>query len=133
MKYIVTIQQTRPLTIYFSIYNTQENREVRYVPRLLTPLGYFIRLKILNIVDQIVYESKRPKIKLKLHPSRSESYLALDPGYAYGVVLVLDELDLQKGAYLLQLEYSNIPFTGFPGHPIGELHYEATLQFKVEQ
>jgi hypothetical protein len=132
MDYIVAIQQTDPLTIHFSIYNMPDNDEAIYIPRLLIPLGYFIRLKVLNVVDHVIYESKQPKIKLKLHPYKPESYLSLDPGYSYGVILILDEIKLRHGTYMLKVEYSNRRFTGFQGHPIGEICYETSVRFKVE-
>lgn len=134
MQYLAAITQARPLTVNFSLYNPPDSDGPLYVPRLLTPLGSFVRLQVTDAREQVVYETERSKIKLKLDPSKAESYYSLEPGYTYGAVFELDkeELALPAGEYQLQLTYSNLQFQGFEGHPIGELRHETTLPFRSE-
>lgn len=68
-------------------------------------------------------------MKLKLDPSRAASYLELEAGYSYGAVFVLDDLKLLSGDYHLDIAYSNSPFQGTFGVPVGALAYHSVLPF----
>src|SRR5437870_872365 len=93
MQCLVAITRTRPLTVHFSLYNPPGSEGPVYIPRLLVPLGAFVSLKVTDLLDQVVFETFPPKLNLKLHPSRPESYFALEPGYTYGVVLEAKDAD----------------------------------------
>src|ERR671923_3084039 len=99
MQYLATIAGTRPLAIHFSLYNPPESDGPVYVPRLLGPLGAFIGIEVMDAARTSVYQSKKPKLGLKLHPARAESYHILDPAYTYGIVLTVADLRLAPGDY----------------------------------
>jgi len=132
MQYLVALTQTRPIAIHFSFYQPPEREAPVYVPKLLGPLGAFVQVEVRREKKGVVYQSQKPKINLKLHPSRAESYHLLEPGYTYGIVLQVEELQLEPGDYQLYLSYSNLPFQGFPGYTLGELSYSTTLSFQVD-
>lgn len=136
MQCLVVVTSTKPLNFHFSLYNPQEDSSdsdgAVYVPRLLAPLGTFVSVQVTRADGQVVYESARSKIKLKLDPSKSESYYALDPGYSYGIVLEVeeDDMNLPPGEYQMHVVYSNLQFQGFAGHHIGEMSYHTTLPLR---
>jgi hypothetical protein len=131
VQYLATITQTTPLTIHFSLYNPAESEGPVDVPRLLGPLGYFVSVEIMDENHQVVYQSYPPKVKLKLDPSRPESYQVLEPGYTYGIVLKVEDFQPAPGDYQLSVAYSNQNFRGYPGHELGEMAYRATLSFHL--
>jgi len=131
MQALATITHTDPLTLHFSLCNPPDSGESVYVPRPLGPLGYFVAIVITDQDDQIVYESDKPKVKLKLHPSRPESYLSLEPGYTHGILLTLDDVQLAPGAYQISMAYSNQEFRGFPEYSLGEMTLDTKLKFQV--
>jgi hypothetical protein len=131
MDNLLTIIQTDPLMIHFCLHNPQKSAEPDYVPRLLGPLGFFIRIQVTDEEEQTVYRSTIPKVNLKLHPSKPESYQLLEPGYTYGIVLAVEDVRLDPGNYRLHLTYSNLEFRGFPGYSLGELKFANTLAFDV--
>lgn len=131
MNYLTTIIQTSPLTLHFGFHHPAESESPVSVPRLLTPLGYFVSIVITGEKKQIVYESDRPKVKPKLHPARPESYLQLEPGYTYGVMLEVEDFQPARGVWQMTVTYSNREFQGFAEHPIGELIYQTNLAFKI--
>lgn len=133
MNFLVMINQTRPLTIHFSFYNPYTSDGAVYIPRLLGPPGAFISITVSDTTAQrVIYQSTKPKIALKLNPSKAESYYALEPGYTYGIMFVVERLHLSPGNYRLDLKYSNVPFYGFPEHPVGEITYQTTLPLHID-
>ena len=131
MDYLVSIVRPSPLVIHFSFHNANGDAMPAFVPRLIGPLGYFISLEITAENGAVVYETFKPKIKLKLHPDRQESYLALESGYTYGSVLTVEDFSPSPGAYRIALAYSNEGFRGFPGHALGEMRYRTEMAFEV--
>jgi len=131
MHYLAAITETSPLTFHFSIHNPGEANGPIYVPKLLGPFGYFIEVEAKDTEDQTVYRSTKPKVRLKLHPSRQESYYALEPGYTHGIVFQVEEMGQAAGDYHLKLTYSNMEFTGFSGHSLGEMSFETILPFHI--
>jgi hypothetical protein len=132
MKYLVAVLQATPLMIHFSFHHQEAAAAVAYLPRLLRPLGYFVSVKITDSQDAVVYASDKPKIKLKLHPERAESYYALEPGYTYGCVLTIADFTAQAGNYHATVTYSNQDFRGFPDHNLGEMSHTARLTLRVD-
>ena len=132
MDYLVAITHTSPLTLHFSFYNTPDGKETIYVPKLLEPIGYFIRLVIARANGEEVYKTYKPKVNLKLHPERPESYQPLSPGYTFGYVLIVEGLTPEPGKYTISLVYSNEEFRGFSEHRLGAMSYEALLTFQVD-
>jgi hypothetical protein len=130
MDYLVSITKTNPLTLHFSFYNPDEAEAVVYVPRILGPLGYFITLEISDQYDEVVYETQKSKINLKLHPERESSYHALEPGYTYGNVFEVEDFVPVPGTYHIVLTYSNEEFKGFADNPLGAMTYETKLSFE---
>ena len=131
MQYLAVILQASPLTIHFGFYNPEDSEDPCYVPRMLDPLGYFVSLDVRDGKTS-VYRTERPKVRLKLHPDRAESYHALEPGYTHGIVFEIDDFEPDPGSYSLKLTYSNRQFNGFPGHPLGEMTYKATLPLYID-
>ena len=101
MRYLVTLAGVDPLTLHWSLYN--DGAAPVYVPRLLTPLGAFVALTVRDAGGALVYQSETPKLKLKLDPRRAASYLALEGGYSYGAVFILDDLALHPGDSRLEV------------------------------
>lgn len=131
MHYLAAITETRPLTFHFSIHNPGDANGPICVPKLLGPFGYFIEVEAKDAQDKTVYRSTKPKVRLKLHPSRPESYDFLEPGYTHGVVFQVDEMGQVAGDYNLKLTYSNMEFRGFPQNPLGEMSFETILPFHI--
>lgn len=131
MQYLVSITRILPLTIHFSLYNPHDSDGPVYIPRLLGPLGYFVSLEITDEDNKVVYHSEKPKAKLKLHPSRSTSYQALEPGYTYGIVFEVEDFRPTPGRYEISIAYSNQEFRGFPGNELGQMTYLTKLSFNA--
>lgn len=127
--YFVAILDTRPLMLHFSPYNPVDATKPVLVPRLLTPLGAFVKVTILDQDGATVWETSQPKLGLKLHPERRESYLELEPGYSHGVVFRLEGIEVPAGPCEMQVCYSNGLYTGPREQPVGELAYNATVPF----
>jgi hypothetical protein len=121
LELLVAVVATRPLTVHVSLHNPATAAGPVLVPRPLTPLGAFVTLAVVDGRGSVVWESRRPKLGLKLHPDRRESYLELDPGYSHGVVVRSDGVTLPDGPCELRVSYSNGPYTGPSEAPIGEL------------
>jgi hypothetical protein len=132
MRYLVAVTETHPLSIHFSLHNPPGSDEAIYVPKPLGPLGAFVRVAVEDADGDVVHRTVIPKIRLKLDPNKAESYLVLEPGYTHGVVLTVEGLRLEPGDYRLRVEYSNLPYRGFAGHPLGELAHDVTLPLRVD-
>ena len=107
---LLHVLRGRPLTLHFSLLNpVGAEREVR-VPATLVGL---VALAVTDTDGRPVYEQERPKLKLKLDPAKPESYLALQPGATFGVVLEIDRDDLwlDPGMYTVRADYESGPFT----------------------
>lgn len=132
MEYLVSIIKTSHLIIYFSFHNPEHSAETAYVPRLLEPLGYFITVEIFDQDNNQVYQTYCPKVKLKLHPSRSKSYQAIEPGYTYGIAIEIGDFTPKPGIYKVSINYSNKEFRGFTGNPLGEMTYQTSHFLKID-
>src|SRR5688572_9383502 len=113
MRYLVAVTETHPLSIHVSLGNPPGSDQAIYVPRPLGPLGAFVRVVVEDAGGDLVYQSGTSKVRPKLDPDKAESYLALDPGYTHGVVLVVEDLRLDPGDYRLHVAYSNRSYRGF--------------------
>jgi hypothetical protein len=131
MHCVAMITQKQPLTIYFSLYNPADASAVLYVPRMLVPVGAFVKIEI-KAGDQVVHATRQPKFSPKLPPDRQEAYVALDPGHGYGVVLAPEGVSLPRGDYAIHLTYSNLQYRGFSGHEIGEQRGEIVVPYRVD-
>jgi hypothetical protein len=131
LRYLTIITETRPLTIWFCICNPPGSGEPITVPRPLTPIGAFLRIEVFDQDGQVVYHTDPPKMKLKLDPSKAQSYLTLEPGYTHGVMAEIADLRLPAGDYRLRLAYSNLMFTGTRERPLGELRHETSVGFRA--
>jgi hypothetical protein len=98
---------------------------------VLAPLGLFVSIEVLDRDEQVLYESSRPRVKWKLDPADAESYQTLQPGYSFGVVLVVDGVDLRSGEYRLRLAYSNKPYLGTADRPVGRLAFKTEHRFSA--
>lgn len=99
------------------------------VPRVLLPLGAFVRVQIVDAHGATVYETNQPKFTPKLSPDSPEAYVAVAPGSAHGERFVLDGAVLPAGDYEIRATYSNLYFQGPKGNPIGEQRCTATLPY----
>ncbi|BAK37252.1 hypothetical protein MLP_42380 [Microlunatus phosphovorus NM-1] len=120
---LVEVLDTDPLRLHVSLQLPDAAAEPVWVPRLLRPVGAFVRVDVRNTAGDSVFATDVPKFKPKLKPSRNDSYLPLDPGYSYGTVLNLDlDLDeITRGAYLIEVSYTNLVYQGTEDRPVGEL------------
>ena len=114
---LLRILSGRPLRVHFSLVNPPETEQPVRVPAVLGPVGAFVELQVRDADARLVYETERPKLKLKLDPRRPSSYLALQPGYSFGAVLELDpdELWLEPGDYLVRSSYDSHEYSGPEG------------------
>ncbi|WP_188931010.1 hypothetical protein [Puia dinghuensis] len=103
-----------------------------YVPRSLKPLGAFMQVKVRDSKGAIVYETQLPKFAPKLEISHKASYVAIDPGYSYGVLLECETAQLPTGEYRVEVSYSNLQFRGFPGNFIGDQKCHSSITVTVE-
>ena len=131
MMCLATLLTTRPLVLQVSLFNPQEALGPIFVPRSLQPLGAFIRLQLTDFRSTIVHETSLVKFAPKLHPSRPESYVALEPGYIYGAVFECPIPELSPGDYRLKIRYSNLEFQGYPGGEIGKQQCDTSLNFTM--
>jgi hypothetical protein len=107
--------------ISFNLYNASDAEGPVFVPRLLLPFGVFIQARIDDNVGQTVYESPVTKATFTFDPASDTSYQELQPGYAYGAIIELDDADLAPGRYALHVDYTNRQYRGTPAKPVGEL------------
>jgi hypothetical protein len=130
---LLHVVRGRPLTVHASLANPPGAEEDVRVPALLAPLGAFWALAVTDADGRPVYETQRPKLKLKLDPASPESYVVLRPGATYGVVLAVDRDDLwlEPGEYTVRASYGNGDFTGPAGDPIGRQACSATAELRV--
>lgn len=131
MHCLATITQKQPLTIYFSLYNPADAGAVLYVPRVLLPVGAFVKVEIRS-GEQVVYATRQPKFSPKLRPDKQEAYVALDPAHGHGVLLELEGVSLPRGDYMIHLQYSNLQYRGFTGQELGEQHGESIVPYHVD-
>lgn len=131
MHCLIMVAAVQPLTLNFSLHN--DSNLPAYVPRLLTPLGAFVSVKIRDAKGIVVYHTETPKMKLKLDPLLDASYLEIEAGYSYGAVFVLDDAILVPGDYHLDIAYSNAQFQGTSGVPVGVLAYHTLLPLHITE
>ena len=102
------------------------------VPRVLLPLGAFVRVQIVDARGETVYETNPPKFTPKLSPLSPDSpdaYVTVSPGSAHGERFVLDGATLAAGEYEIRATYSNLYFQGLKASPIGEQRCTAMLPY----
>jgi len=131
MHCVAMVMQKQPLTIYFSLVNPADASAALAVPRVLLPVGAFVKVEIRS-KDQVVFATHQPKFSPKLRPDQPEAYLALDPGHGHGVVLELEGVALSRGDYTIHLVYSNLQYRGFTGHDLGEQRGEINVSYHVD-
>ena len=132
MHCLMEIVNTHPLTLHFNLYNPPEAAAPVYVPRSLKPLGAFVQAEVRDRDDAVVHKTQPPKFAPKLDASQAMSYVAIDPGYSYGVLLEFDDLPLPPGDYRMEVSYSNLQFRGFPGHDLGDQRCQTSIRFTVK-
>lgn len=124
-----TVLPGEPLGLQVSLVNPAGASGAQLVPRLLTPLGLWIAVTVLDRDGSTVWESTRPKAALKLHPKRRESYVEIGPGYSYGVDIRLVDVAAGVGEIgAVAVSYSNGVFTGPRKNPVGTLEYATTVR-----
>ncbi len=97
MNYLVNIISAQPLTLHFSLHNPAQAGGATLVPRMLEPLGAFVSVVVRGSEGNEVCRTHPPKFTPKLKPSQASSYMELEPGYSYGVVLVVEDCELRPG------------------------------------
>lgn len=123
MEYLIDILSTRPLHLRFAFQLPDDSEGPVPVPRVLRPPGYFVSASIRTFANEVVFETTEPKVKPKLDPRKDESYLLLEPGYSYGTVLDIGQIDVPGGEYVLSIQYDNREYTGSTSRPVGELRF----------
>ena len=106
---------TAPLAVHFALLNPPENRGAVAVPRVLLPAGVFVTAQLRRADGSIAWELPAAKPGgLKLDPAVPASYVELEPGYAWGALLVFDGAPAQPGQRI-HLRYSSAPYDGPDG------------------
>jgi len=118
---LVEVLDADPLRLHVSLQLPAAAAEPVWVPRLLRPIGAFLRVDVRTTAGDSLFATDVPKFKPKLKPSRNDSYLPLDPGYSYGTVFDLDLDEITRGAYLIEVSYTNLVYQGTEDRPVGEL------------
>ncbi len=131
MEYIAEIVQNAPLTVHFSLCNPAKASGPVYAPRLLAPLGYFVKIEVSD-GNKIVFLVREPKADFKVRTDQDEAYVVLNPGYTHGIAFVLDDFKPDVGYYQLRLSYSNREYTGAPDAPVGELSYRTEVPMYID-
>jgi hypothetical protein len=126
---IVEVLLTEPLRLHVSLHQPDAAEKVAWVPRLLRPIGAFVRVTVTNTAGESMFATKVPKFKPKLKPGHDASYLPLEPGYSYGTVFDLDVGQITTGRYRLEVSYSNLEYQGTADRPLGDL--ELTTQREI--
>ena len=129
---LVHVLRCAPLHVQVSLHQPSRAGEAAWVPRLLEPLGAFLTVRVRSTSGPLVYETSAPKFKPKLRPDSDASYLALEPGYTYGIVLELDVPDVTPGAYRVQVQYTNLMYRGTADRPVGTLALSAEREVVLE-
>jgi hypothetical protein len=132
MECLAAIVTTHPLTMHISLHNPPTATSSIHVPRSLKPLGAFMHVKVSDRSGALVYETQLPKFAPKLETSHAESYVEIEPGYSYGVLLECDAPPLQHGYYRVEVSYSNLQFRGFAGHFIGDQRCYTSIIITVD-
>lgn len=132
LELLVHVLRSAPLHVQVSLHLSSRAGEAAWVPRLLEPLGAFLTVRVRSTSGSLVLETSVPKFKPKLRPDSDASYLALDPGYTYGIVLELDVPDVTPGAYQVQVQYTNLMYRGTADRPVGTLALTAEREFVLE-
>lgn len=125
---LVEVLDTDPLRLHVSLQLPDAAPEPAWVPRLLRPVGAFIRVDIRSTAGESVFATDVPKFKPKLKPSSDDSYLSLDPGYSYGTVVDLALEQVTAGKYVIELSYTNLDYQGSADRPVGELSLSASRE-----
>ena len=131
MNYLVNIIGAQPLTLHFSLHNPEQAGGATLVPRMLEPLGAFVSVVVRGSEGNEVCRTHPPKFTPKLKPSLASSYMELEPGYSYGVVLVVEDCALAPGNYEVEVSYTNRDYRGPDGNAIGALTHAKTLPLRV--
>ena len=128
MNYLCEVASTRPLAIHFSLSNPANSGGPLFVPRVLGPLGLFVRVTVKDERGRVLVEPPAIRGTWKLDPADQRSYLALEPGYTFGALFLIDDAPTGPGTFRLLVEYSNAPYTGTPGTPVGKLSFKRELE-----
>lgn len=129
---LVAIVTLRPLLLHVSLHNPPAAAASLYVPRSMKPLGAFVRVEVRDRSGAVVYQTHQPKFAPKLEIGDRKSYVAVEPGYSYGVLLECDISSLPPGDYRVDVSYSNLEFRGFSGHIIGDQACKASIGVTLE-
>ncbi|WP_163541067.1 hypothetical protein [Occultella kanbiaonis] len=118
---LVHVLTARPLRLHVALLNPDGAAGPVWVPRLLRPLGAFVRLAVLDGAGETRFETTEPKFKPKLRPEDDESYLSLEPGYSHGAIFEAELGEVAAGAYTLRVTYRTLDYRGSPDRPVGEV------------
>ena len=129
---LATIATINPLALHVSLQNPPTAATAVHVPRSLKPIGAFMEVKVRDQSGAVLYETQPPKFAPKLEPDHEQSYVAIEPGYSYGVLLHCDVQPLPPGDYRVEVVYSNLEFRGFPGFFLGDQRCCSSISVRVE-
>lgn len=91
-----------------------------------------MHIEVRDSSGSLVYETQPPKFAPKLEISHPESYIGLEPGYSYGVLLECDAPPLPPGDFRVEVSYSNLQFRGFSGNFIGDQKCHTSINVTLE-
>lgn len=125
LELLVDVVGTEPLRLHVSLHQPDAAGVMTWVPRILRPVGAFVRVVVRNDAGGAVFETNQPKFKPKLKPDSDDSYLCLDPGYSYGTLVEVDLGRIADGRYRLEVTYSNLGYQGTADRAVGALELAA--------
>lgn len=121
LELLVDVLATAPLRLHVSLHRPGGADGVAWVPRVLHPLGAFVRVIVRDSAGEPIAETSQPKFTPKLKPGSDDSYVPLDPGHSHGTVVELDLGQVPGGAFRLEVTYTNLDYQGTPERPVGVL------------
>ena len=131
LELLVEVLTPTPLRLHVSLHQPEGSDGVAWVPRLLRPVGAFVRVVVRDAGGEPVLEAHQPKFKPKLKPDRDDSYVPLDPGYSFGTVLDLDTGPLRGGTYGVEVTYSNLDYEGTADRPVGTVALRREVELRL--
>ena len=122
------IVQREPLTVHVTLVQPRDAPRSTWVPRVLLPVGAFVAAELRDGSGAVVWKTERPKFHPKLDPAAANAYVEIEPGYSYGVMVVLAGAPLGAAEHSLTLSYANLQYRGFAGHEVGDQSCTVTVR-----
>ncbi|MEA2721402.1 MAG: hypothetical protein QOJ39_3266, partial [Candidatus Eremiobacteraeota bacterium] len=100
---VASVRGIAPLAVHFALLHSPEAVNTAWVPRALLPPGAFVTAQLTGAAGTAWTSQQVKTGKLKLDPAHSASYVELQPGYAWGVLLLFEGAVSEPGEFTLRL------------------------------